>query len=70
MTREGTIHRNEVKNAAVADLVKSDRRNASRMIAETSNIPKALVLRILKEDSGNRKLCARFVPHFLKPEQK
>ena len=52
-----------VNIAVVADLVKNDRRIASRMIAESLNIPKVVVLRILKEDLGNRKLCARFVPH-------
>ena len=40
------------------------------MIAESLNIPKAVVLRILKEDLGKKKLCARFVPHSLSPEQK
>jgi hypothetical protein len=34
------------------------------------NIPKTLVLRILKEDLGNRKLCAGFAPHSLAPEQR
>ena len=59
-----------VNVAAVADLVKNDRRIASRMIAESLNIPKTVVLRILKEDLGKRKLCARFVPHCLTPEQR
>jgi len=54
--------RTEVNIVAVADLVKNDRRIASRMIAESLNIPKTVVLRILKEDLGKRKLCARFVP--------
>jgi hypothetical protein len=40
------------------------------MIAESLNVPKSVVLRILKEDLGKRKLCARFVPHSLTPEQK
>jgi hypothetical protein len=35
--------RTEVNIAAVADLVKNDRRIASRMIAESLNIPKAVV---------------------------
>ena len=39
------------------------------MIAESLNIPKTVVLQILKEDLGKRKLCARFVPHFLTPEE-
>jgi len=33
------------------------------------DIPKTVVLRILKEELGKRKLCARFVPHCLTPEQ-
>jgi hypothetical protein len=40
------------------------------MIEESLNIPKTVVLWILKEDLGKRKLCARFVPHSLTPEQK
>jgi hypothetical protein len=40
------------------------------MIAESLNIPKTVVLRILKEDLGKRKLCARFVPHSLTAEQR
>jgi len=39
-------------------------------MAESLNIPRTLVLRILKEDSGKRKLCARFVPRSLTPEQR
>jgi hypothetical protein len=62
--------RNQVNIAAVADLVKNDRRIASRMTAESLNIPKTVVLRILKEDLGKRKLCARFVLHSLTPEQR
>jgi hypothetical protein len=49
--------------AAVADLVKNDLRIASRMKAESLNILNTVVLWILKEDLGKRKLCARFVPH-------
>jgi hypothetical protein len=40
------------------------------MIVESLNITKSVVLRILKEDLGKRKLCARFVPHPLTPEQR
>jgi len=40
------------------------------MIAESLSIPKTVVLWILKEDLGKRKLCARFVPHSLTPEQR
>jgi exoribonuclease II len=72
MTRGGRpkLTRTEVNIAAVADLVKNDRRIASRMIEESLNIPKTVVLRILKEDLGKRKLCAYFVPHSLTPEQR
>jgi len=40
------------------------------MIAESFNIPKTVVFRILKEDLGKRKLCACSVPHCLTPEQR
>jgi exoribonuclease II len=47
--------RTEVNIAAIAaDLVKNNRRIASRMIAESLNIPKPVVLRILKEDFCSR----------------
>jgi hypothetical protein len=41
------------------------------MTAESSNIPNTVVLRILKEDLGKRKLCANSVPHsFSTPKQR
>jgi len=40
------------------------------MIVESLNIPKSVVLGILKEDLGKRKLCVRFVPRCLTPEQR
>jgi hypothetical protein len=60
----------EVNIAAVADLVKNDRQITLRMIAESLNLPKILVLQILKEYLGKRKLCARYVSHSLTPEQR
>jgi hypothetical protein len=39
-------------------------------MAESLNIPRTVVLRILKEDLGKRKLCAHFVPLSLTPEQR
>ena len=62
--------RSEVNVAAVTDLVKNDRQIASRMIAESLNTHKTVVLRILKEDLGKRKLCARFVPQSLTLERR
>jgi len=74
MTRERGGHpkstRTEVNIAAIADLVKNERRIASRMIAESLNIPKTAVLLILKVNLGKRKLCERFVSHSLTPEQR
>jgi hypothetical protein len=64
------LTRTEVNIVAVADLVKNYRQIASRMIAESLNIPKTVVLQILKEDLGKRKLCARLVPGFLTLEQR
>jgi len=40
------------------------------MLAESLNIPKTVVLRILKDDLGKRMLCAHFVPHSLTLEQR
>jgi len=51
------LTRTEVKIAAVADLVKNDRWIASTMIAESLNIPKTVVLWILKEDLEKRAVC-------------
>jgi hypothetical protein len=51
-------------------LVKNDHWIASGMIAESLNIPKTIVLWILKEDLGKRKLCAHSAPHSLTPEQR
>jgi len=56
--------------AAGADLVKNDHRIASRMIAEYLKILRTVVLLILKEDLGKRKLCARFVPYSLTLKQR
>jgi hypothetical protein len=40
------------------------------MTAESLNIPKNVVLWILKQDLGKRKLCAGFIPHSLTLEQR
>jgi hypothetical protein len=64
------LTRTEVNIPAVVDLVKNDCRIASRMIVESLNISKTVVLQILKEDLGKRRLCGHFVPHSLTPEQR
>ena len=55
--------------AAVDKMVKEDRNVTSRLIADALDIPKTVVLRILREDLKKRKLCSRFVPHALTREQ-
>ena len=60
----------EVNIAAAVELVKNDHQIAPRMIAESLNILKTVVLLILKENLGKRKMCACFVPHTLTPEQR
>ena len=62
--------RTEVNIAAVADSVKNKSRISFRMIAESLNIPKTVLLRILKDDLGKRKFCASFAPHSLTPEHR
>ncbi|XP_011706123.1 PREDICTED: putative uncharacterized protein FLJ37770, partial [Wasmannia auropunctata] len=64
-----TVTRTNENIAAVAKLIKEDRNVTSRMIEEILNIPKTVVLRILREDLNKRKLCARFIPHALTQEQ-
>jgi Mn-dependent DtxR family transcriptional regulator len=73
MTRKVAVQNRletEVNIAAVADLIKNDSRITSRMIAESLNISKTVVLRILREVLGKRRLCLRFVSHFLTHEQR
>jgi hypothetical protein len=52
--------RTEVNIAAVADLVKNDRRIASRMIAESSNIPKDCVYSNSEKGFGKEKVVCTF----------
>ena len=62
--------RKEVNDPAVVYLVKNNLRIASGMTAESLKFPVIVVLRILKEDLGKRKLCAAFVPYSFTPEQR
>jgi len=57
--------RTVANTAAVADLVKNDRRIASRMIAESLTIPKTVVLQILKDN-----VVCTFCSTLLTPEQR
>lgn len=54
----------------VRALLKQDRHMSLRMLSDKLNISKNSVGMILKEKMHRRKVCSRFVPHFLTPEQK
>jgi hypothetical protein len=62
--------RTEVNIGAVTDLVKKRPSNRIKNDSRIFEHPKTVVFRILREDLGNRKLCARFVPHSLTPGQR
>jgi len=55
---------------SVRRLLTEDRRTTLQTIADHLNIGKETVRRIVTEDLGKRKICARFVPHALTAEQK
>ena len=56
--------------AKVAELIEADKRLTVRMIEEQTSIPKTTVHRILTDDLHRKKICARWVPHLLSPEEK
>jgi len=59
------------ENIARVSAVLNEHRNAGcRLVEELTGIPKTIVQRIIREDLGKRKLCARFVPHALTTEQR
>jgi len=51
--------------ARVGELVRSDRRLTVKMIADEVNINREAVRRILTEELGMRKICAKMVPRNL-----
>ena len=61
---------NTRKRGSVRLLLTEDRHTTLQMIADRLNIGKETVHRIVTEDLGKRKICARFVPHALTTEQK
>ena len=56
--------------ATVKTLIEEDARYTMQEIEEFSGIHLSSVLKILRERLGLRKICARWVPHFLTDEQK
>ncbi|XKL67568.1 hypothetical protein PGB90_003059 [Kerria lacca] len=67
--RPSTTVTNE-NEARVRALLKQDCHMSLRMLADELNMSKDSVALILKEKMNRRKVCSRFVPHFLTPEQK
>jgi len=55
---------------SVRRLLTEDRRTTLQVIADRLYIGKETVRRIVTEDLGKRKICARFVSHALTTEQK
>jgi hypothetical protein len=55
-----TTSRTDDNIATVDKMVKEARKMTSRLIADTPDIPKTVVLRILREDLKKLKLCSRF----------
>jgi len=62
--------RTEENMESVRRLLTEDRRTTLQVTADRLNIGKETVRRIVTEDLGKGKICARFVPHALTTEQK
>jgi transposase len=62
--------RNDNNVEKISQLLLQNRHLSLRMIADEVNIGKDTVRKIVVEDLRKRKICSRFVPHSLTPEQK
>ncbi|KAG5347344.1 SETMR methyltransferase, partial [Acromyrmex charruanus] len=54
----------------VRDFVANDRNASLKMMEEALNISRETIRTILHEDLGKTKVCAKFVPHTLRSDQK
>ena len=63
------LRRNDEKINAVVNVVNENRRITIRQIAEAEGISYGSAETILTEDLGMTRVCARWVPHLLIPEQ-
>ena len=54
----------------VRELLNADRRMTVRLLADTLDIPKTVVHRIVTEELNMRKVCAKLVPKLLSDKQK
>ncbi|KAL4083208.1 hypothetical protein QTP88_028538 [Uroleucon formosanum] len=68
--RPSTVTQDNTNAAILATLLDEDRRITVREIEQETGISKSSVHRILTEILQKRKIAARWVPHFLSPEQK
>ena len=62
--------RNDNNVEKISQLLLQNRHLLLRMLADEVNIGKDTVKKIVVEDSRKRKICSRFDPHSLNPEQK
>jgi hypothetical protein len=66
-----SISRTEESTEIIQKCLAEDRTSSVRMLEEVTGINRETVRKILVEDLKKRKkVCARFVPHLLKPDQK
>ncbi|KAL4142347.1 hypothetical protein QTP88_004826 [Uroleucon formosanum] len=68
--RPSTVTQDNTNAAILATLLDEDGRITVREIEQETGISKSSVHRILTEILQKRKIAARWVPHFLSPEQK
>lgn len=61
--------RNDENRERIKEIVEADRRITLRMLEDQTGINRESIRKILIEDLGKRKICSRFVPHSLTPEQ-
>jgi histone-lysine N-methyltransferase SETMAR len=62
--------RNADKIANIREIVRRDCRLTLRTMLDELNINKETIRQILHDDLRKRKICAKFVPHSLRDEQK
>jgi hypothetical protein len=53
----------------VREMISTDSRMSLQMMAEEPEISRETIRKILVEDLGKRKICARFVPHCVANER-
>jgi hypothetical protein len=65
-----TTSRNKQTIEKVCQLVTQDRHIILRMLSVELNVSKDTIRAIMRDDLGKKKVCTKFVPHLLTPEQK